>query len=164
MALGRYRYLVICVIIAVLAAVFYPSEKKRISKVLKACVESVTDEDISRLMEHISYNYRDDHGGSYLILKKRAETVFRRFDDFAITADVMNITVDREKAEADLRVSIIATEAGMRGYFIGDAEKAAEIMVHLEKSPYEWKIMKVDYINDGAVSNPPLAKGGRGDL
>jgi len=151
MAGRRYRYLVLIVLAAVLAVVFYPSEKKRINKVLSACMEAVSNEDAGQLMEHISYNYSDGHGGSYLVLKKRAELVFKRFDDFDIAADVMNVTVQEEQAEAHLKVSIIATEGGNRGYFIGDAEKAADIRVFLEKSPYEWKVIKITRPDDDNV-------------
>ncbi|MBI5663951.1 MAG: hypothetical protein HZC49_02500 [Nitrospirae bacterium] len=157
MARGRYRYLVLIVLAAVLVAVFYPSDKKRINKVLKACSESVLNEDIGQLMEHISYNYRDDYGGSYLALKKRAEMVFSRFNDFEITADVMRISVDGERAEAQLKVSIIATEDGRRGYFIGDAEKARDVRVLLEKSSYGWEIINIglDGQGEGWDSNKP---------
>jgi len=144
MARGRFRYLILMVLAAVLVAVFYPSDKKRINKVLNSCRESVLNKDIGQLMEHISYNYRDDYGGSYLVLKKRAEMIFSRFNEFEVAADVMKITVDREQAEAHLKVSIIATEDGRRGYYIGDAEKARDVRVFLEKSPYEWKVINID--------------------
>lgn len=148
MAGGRYRYLILIALAAVLVAVFYPSEKKRINKVLKACRESVLHEDVGQLMEQISYNYRDDYGSSYLVLKKRAEMIFSRLSDFDITADVMNITVDSEQAEAHLKVNIIATEDGRRGYYIGDAVEASDIRVLLEKSPYEWKVISIDHYGE----------------
>ena len=148
MARGRYRYLVLVVLAVVLATVFYPSETKRIKKVLKAIRESVLHEDIGQVMEYIAYNYRDEYGGSYLVLKKRAEMIFHRFNDFEITADIMNITVDGEQAEAHLKVNIIATEDGRRGYVIGNAEEAGDIRVFLEKSPYKWKVINIDHAVD----------------
>ncbi len=131
---------------AVLLYALYPTDKKRIKIVIKDSTEAIVQEDIDRLMEHISFNYRDRHGGSYLLFKKRMEKVFTKFDEFDITTDIMKVSVEDDGAEVELKMSVIASERAKRGYVIGDAVGAEDIRVFMEKSPYEWKVTEVERI------------------
>ena len=141
---NRLLLLMVILIAASLVVIYYPSEKKRVKKVIHRCIESVLHEDVDHLMEPVSFNYRDDFGGSYAGLRKRAELIFNRFDDFDMTADIMNVTVEGKQAEAVLKVSIIASEGNERGYLVGDAGGNEDIKVFFEKSPYEWKVIKIE--------------------
>jgi hypothetical protein len=140
------HYLIFGVILTAVALViiYYPSEKKRIRKVIDGCIESVLSENADNLMGHISFNYSDDRGGSYIQIKKRMELIFNRFDDFDIAVDIMNIRVEEGKAVADLKVNMIASHGTDRGYLIGDAAGPEDMKIYLEKSPYEWKVYKVE--------------------
>jgi hypothetical protein len=112
------------------------------------------DKDISGLMENISFNYSDDYGGSYLLLKKRLEKLLNRFSDFEITADVMGMEIDENRAEADLKVSVIASKGEERGYLIGDAGGVQDMKVSFEKSPaLQWKIIKVERFDQSVTNN-----------
>ncbi len=128
--------------------VSYPSDRKRIKKIIHGCRDSLINEDIDRLMEHISFNFRGPHGGSYLQLKKRAELIFKQFDDFDITSDIMNIIIEGKQAEADLKTSVIASEGIDRTYIIGDAGSNEDVNVLLEKSPYEWKVIGLEGLHN----------------
>ena len=146
MKMGRKSliFLTVLLITAVIVIVLYPTEKKRIKKTLSACKEAVINEDIDRLMKSISFNYNDDYGGSYLHSKKRMELIFDRYDDFDIRLDIMKLTVDGKQAEAETRLSVIATEGNNRGYLAGDAGSARNITVYLEKSPFSWKVLRIE--------------------
>lgn len=135
-------------LLAIIAAavILFPTEKKRIKKVIDSGRESVIKEDIEGLMETVSFNYSDDHGGSYLQFKKRAELLFKSYDDFDITMDIKRITVDGDRASAGLDVSIIVSEGDERGYLIGDAGAHREISLFFERSTYGWKVEKIEGI------------------
>ena len=62
--------LVLVVAAVIIAIVLFPSEKKRIKKVIRTCEQAVINENSEALMSLISFNYLDDYGGSYLTLKK----------------------------------------------------------------------------------------------
>lgn len=141
------RRLIVVIVIAVTGVIaLIPTDEKRIRKVIHSTKKAITGEDLEMMMDHISFNYSDEHGGSYLRLKKRAEAAFKRYDSFDITVDIMNIRVEDEKSKAWLKVSVIASEGDDRGYFIGDAGGAEDFNVYLEKSPYEWKIIKMESV------------------
>ncbi len=144
----RYGYIFIPIFVIVLAIVLLPSEKKRIKKIIHNCREAVIMEDIAGLMEYISFNYHDEYGGTYLQMKKRAELAFRRFDDFDISVGIMNIAIDEKEATTYLKVSIIASDGNNRGYLVGDAEGPQDIEVYLDKSVYEWKVVKIKGVID----------------
>jgi hypothetical protein len=124
--------------------VFYPSDKKRIKKVIDNSTQAIIKKDIDELMDHVSFNYRDEYGGTYLLFKKRMEGVFARFEDIEIEADIMGVNVDNDQADARLRMSAVVTEGTDRGYIIGDGGTDEDVKVYLEKSPYEWKVFKVE--------------------
>lgn len=156
MGLKGRIFLAVLFIVLVLIYVFYPTDKKRIKNVIENSTEAITEEDMDGLMEHISFNYRDDYGGGYLVLKKRMEKGFARFDDIDITADIMRVSVEGEKAEAELKLNVIASEGTDRGYVIGEAGSHEDIRIYLEKSPYEWKIIKIEGVVKRHTQSPHI--------
>ena len=144
--MGRNSRISLAVLLIAVTAwyVFYPSDKKRIKKVIDNSTQAIIKKDIDQLMDHISFNYRDEYGGTYLLFKKRMEGAFERFEDIEINADIMSVNVKNEHADARLRMSAIVTEGSERGYIIGDGGSDEDVSVYLEKSPYEWKVFKVE--------------------
>lgn len=139
----RYLFPLLFFIIAALIFVLYPTDEKRIKRVIAGSEEALSKEDIDGLFEYISYNYRDEYGNSYLILKKRMEIVFKRLNDIETERNLLRITVQEKSAEAELNVRVIASEGAAREYIIGDSVTWQGIKVYFEKSPYKWKIVKV---------------------
>jgi len=146
----RSIYIIIIIIVITVIALF-PSQKKRIKKVITSCSQALINEDIEGLMEHISFNYNDDYGGSYLVFKKRAEMSFNSYDDFEIELDLMKIDVQEKESRVNINVSIIASAGNERGYLAGDAAGYEKIAVLLEKASLDWKVIKIERltINDG---------------
>lgn len=134
----------VLIITGVVVYLLYPGDEKRIKKVIEKAENAIIREDINQLMEHISFNYRDNYGGNYIQFKKRAASAFNRFDTFDVKTDIMRVSVKGEQAQAEINMSIIASDGKNRGYVIGDAGSAEDIKILLEKSPYEWKVIKME--------------------
>ncbi len=134
--------------LGIIIVVFYPTEKSRIKKVINKSARAIRKEDVKGLMENISYNYTDDYGNNYLLLKKRMQMIFKRFDDIEIEKEFNEILVDGKNAEVMIIARVIATDDTERGYIIGDAIDPETIKVYLEKIPYIWRIRKVDLVNN----------------
>ena len=138
----RYGFALV-VAVVIIAIVVFPSDKKRIRKAIRTCEQAIINENSEALMSLISFNYSDDYGGSYLMLKKRSERLFKTYDDYEIIADIVGITVNEGKAIADLKVSIIASEGNERGYLLGDAGSHRKIKVYFEKDKFGWAIVRL---------------------
>lgn len=138
-----YLYLLLFLIVSAAVFVLYPTDEKRIKRVIAGSEDALIKKDFDGLFEYISYNYKDDYGSSYLILKKRMQIVFKRLNDIEIEKNLLKITVQDKTAEAELNVKVIATEGATREYIIGDSVTWQGIKVYFEKSPYKWKIVKV---------------------
>ncbi len=130
--------------VAVVVYIFYPTDEKRVRKIISNSEEAIISEDIDRLMELVSYNYIDDYGNSYLMLKKRMQSVFGRLDDIEIERSIIKISVKDSDAEAELSVRVSVSEGEDRVYIIGDAGMAQTIKVFFKKSPYKWLITEVE--------------------
>jgi hypothetical protein len=138
-----------------LVVVFFPSDKKRIMKVVDSGRKAVVNEDLENFMDIISLNYTDDFGGNYTIIKKRMDRLFKQFENFDIKLDVLGISVNKDDAAAELNLNMIASEDEYRGYLIGDAEGGQYVKVYFGKSPYKWKVKKIEGIaeSDGMMNS-----------
>jgi len=128
----------------ILILIFYPTEEGRIRKVINRAERAIEKEDIDGLMETVSYNYADNYGNNYLLLRKRMEAVFRRLDDIEIEKVFGDISVKGADAEVMMRVSALATMGDERGYVYGGAEGDEPVKVYLERTSHQWKIVKVE--------------------
>ncbi len=140
----RYIFLLVLFLCLILIFVIYPTDEKQIKKIINAGEKAVKAEDLAGVMKHISYNYMDDHGNSYLQLKNTLQTVFKYVDDIEVEKDIIEILVEKNSAEVVLSVSVLASEGEDRGYIIGDAVRAETVKVFFEKSPHKWLITRVE--------------------
>jgi len=143
------RRVILFLVLAFLCAgvafyIFYPTDENRIRKILSNCEKAIVSEDIDGFMDAISFNYSDDYGNNYLLIKNRMQSAFKRFDNIAIEKSINRISVKDDNAEAELlfRVSVSAGEE--REYIIGDAGEPQTVVVYFSKSSYKWLIIQVD--------------------
>ncbi|MEK7238143.1 MAG: hypothetical protein AAB012_01460 [Nitrospirota bacterium] len=137
-------FLTLSVLCLISIYVLYPTDERRIIRIINNSEDAVAEKNIDKLMEYVSYNYRDDYGSSYIQIKKILQTVLSRLNDIKIERTITKISVRENFAEAELDVRVIASEGEHRGYIIGDAGQAAAIKIFFEKSSYKWLIIKVE--------------------
>lgn len=138
-------FLVLAFLCAGLAVyIFIPTDENRIRKIINSCEKAIISEDIDVFMNAVSFNYSDDYGNNYLLIKKRMQSAFKRFDNITIEKNIDRISVKDDNAEAALsfRVSVSAGEESE--YIIGDAGEPQKVAVYFSKSSYNWLITKVD--------------------
>jgi hypothetical protein len=124
--------------------ILYPTDEKRIIKIIKSVEEAAISKDIDKFMGYISYNYSDDYHNGYIQIKEIIRTGFNRLDDMEIERNIDKISVNENLAEAELSVRVITSIGEERGYIIGDAVNGEKVRVFLEKSTQRWFIKKVD--------------------
>lgn len=144
MKLWRFIFPLILFLSLIFLFVLYPTDEKRIRNILNYSEKAIVSEDVEKLMEFVSYNYRDDHGNGYIQIKKIMQTAFKRLNDIEIERNIIKLSVEEDYAEAELSVRVSASEGEERGYIIGDIEKTKTIRVFFEKLPHKWLITKVD--------------------
>ena len=143
-----FSVLVFLIIIIICILIFSPTDKKRIWKVIVASEKTIIDEDIDGLMEGISFNYRDEYGGTYLLIKRRMETVFKRLDNIDTEIQLVKISVDKKQAEADINVRVTASQGEGRSYIAGDPANWQNMKIYLEKLRYKWEVISVKGLFD----------------
>ncbi len=154
----RRRYSIVGTIIFLFVVVvyfFFPTDENLIRKTIAAGERAVMSEDIDRLMECVSYNYQDEYGNNYLLLRKRLMDMFRRMDTIEVQKELRRISIQEKRAEVELSVRVLAARASAsarntaeRKYVLGDVSDGKTIHVFLEKSLQKWLITRVEGVID----------------
>jgi hypothetical protein len=124
--------------------IIYPTDEKRIIKIVSKIEEAAVSEDIDKVMDFISFNYSDDNHNGYIQIKQIILTGFRRLDDIEIERNIEGISIIDNVAESELSFRVIASFGDERGYIIGDAARKESIKVFFEKSAQRWFITKIE--------------------
>lgn len=121
-----------------------PSDESRIKKLIKEGAAAIEKEDIENVMSGVSFNYRDDYGFTYLLLKKMFEFQFKDLSDIQIEYENLKIEVKKDSASAEVDVRVIATFDNNTGYIIGDIKTPEHIKFTLEKERVKWLVIKTE--------------------
>jgi hypothetical protein len=128
---------------AALAWYLWPSDQARIEKLVRETARAVQEEDVAAVMSGVSFNYRDDYGMSYLLVKRALEERFRRFSEIVVEYEGLSIEVAGDKAVATLGIRVIASLGSSRGYYLGDVREPVRLRLDLEKGPSrKWLVTK----------------------
>lgn len=121
----------------------WPTDEVRIKKLIKNSISAIEKEEPDRVMSAISFNYQDDYGLSYLLLKKLLVEQFSRLSGIEVEYENLTIRINKENADARLDIRVIASLGNDRGYFLGDIKEPAHIELDLEKGPMKrWLIIR----------------------
>jgi hypothetical protein len=122
----------------------WPSDESRIKKLFREGAKAVESKKIADVMSKVSFNYTDEHGLSYIVLKQGLERVFREMSNIQIEYEIIRIDVKDKTAVAEVDIRVIATYGKETGYFVGDAAKPAHIKFFLDKERTKWYISKTE--------------------
>jgi hypothetical protein len=132
------------IVLPVILYFLWPSDENRIKKLFREGSKAIEKKDINTSMSKISFNYSDEYGLTYLLIKESMKSVFQRMNDIKVEYENLNIKVDGEKATADMDVRIIATIGNDTGYILGDLPKPAHLRFTLEKERTKWLVTKTE--------------------
>jgi hypothetical protein len=126
--------LFLLVVAPVIIYLLWPTEEARIRKLVRQEARAIEARDVEAVMSNISFNYQDEYGLSYLIIKKSLEQRFQRYSGIDVEYENLQVKVAPEEKEAtasmDLRV--LASSGEEMGYAIGGDEPAS-FMLRLKK-------------------------------
>ncbi|MBS1235162.1 MAG: hypothetical protein H6R43_878 [Nitrospirae bacterium] len=122
----------------------WPSDENRIKKLFREGANAIEQEKIDDVMSRVSFNYRDEQGLSYLLIKETMGRVFAQMSDIKIEYEIKNITLNDAGATADLDLRVIASYGQDVGYVLGDAAEPAHMKFFLEKERARWLITNTE--------------------
>ena len=122
----------------------WPSDENRIKKLFREGANAIEQEKIDDVMSRVSFNYRDEQGLSYLLIKETMERVFAQMSDIKIEYEIKNITFKDTGATADLDLRVIASYGQDTGYAVGDAAEPAHMKFFLEKERAGWLVTRTE--------------------
>lgn len=122
----------------------WPTDESRIRKLFKEGARAVESRDLDGVMAKVSFNYRDEHGMTYLSLKEVLKREFQRLSDISIEYEVLKIRVAENAATAELDMRVIATSGSDTGYLIGDVRTPLRLRFTLEKERAKWQLVRTE--------------------
>lgn len=136
--------LLLIILIPLILYFLWPSDESRIKKLFKEGSQAIEKEDLDAVMSKVSFNYRDEHGLTYLYMKNSMRSVFQQMDDIKIEYENLKIKVNDSNATAEMDVSVIATMGNETGYIVGDAAKPVHLKFTLNKERTKWLITNTE--------------------
>lgn len=122
----------------------WPSDESRIKKLFREGSKAIEKEDIDSVMSKVSFNYRDEHGLTYLYLKESMKSVFHRMRDIKVEYENLDISVEGKTATAYADVRVVATLGSDTGYIMGDFPDPVHLKFTLEKERTKWLVTKTE--------------------
>jgi hypothetical protein len=144
--LSKKSALFLFVLIAVPLIIYLlrPSDENRIRKIFKEGSRAVEKKDLAAVMSKVSFNYRDEHGFTYLYIKETLKTLFQRMDNIKIEYENLKININDKTAAAEMDVRIIATVGNDTGYIMGDMPHPVHLKFTLDKERTKWLVSKTE--------------------
>lgn len=125
---------------------FWPTEEQRIEKSLRGLAGALEEKNVEEVMAYLSFNYSDNHGASYLLLKKNLERILPEYSDIRIEMDLLSVAVSENTAQVRLGIRASAVHGHDMGYFVGDMDHPAPVTLSMEKHPPgKWVVFKAVY-------------------
>jgi hypothetical protein len=137
-------FLVILIISPVIIYLLWPSDASRIRKLFREGAKAIEERNVEDVMAKVSFNFSDDHGLSYITLKRVIERTFREMSGIQVEYEIKDLVIKDEKATAEVDLRIIATYGKETGYVVGDAAKPARLTFTLDKERTTWLVTRVE--------------------
>ncbi|PIV44491.1 MAG: hypothetical protein COS28_00275, partial [Nitrospirae bacterium CG02_land_8_20_14_3_00_44_33] len=105
----------------------WPSDEARIKKLIKEGAEAIEKKEIDKVMAKVSFNYQDEKGLTYILIKQILGSQFKALSGIKIEYENLKIEVKEKLATAEFDLLVIATIGNQTGYIIGDLKTPARI-------------------------------------
>ncbi|PIX88437.1 MAG: hypothetical protein COZ31_06470 [Nitrospirae bacterium CG_4_10_14_3_um_filter_44_29] len=122
----------------------WPSDEARIKKLIKEGAEAIEKKEIDKVMAKVSFNYQDEKGLTYILIKQILGSQFKALSGIKIEYENLKIEVKEKLATAEFDLLVIATIGNQTGYIIGDLKTPARIKLFLEKERVSWLVIKTE--------------------
>jgi len=122
----------------------WPSDEARIKKLIKEGAEAIEKKEIDKVMAKVSFNYQDEKGLTYILIKQILGSQFKALSGIKIEYENLKIEVKERLATAEFDLLVIATIGNQTGYIIGDLKTPARIKLFLEKERVSWLVIKTE--------------------
>jgi len=135
-------FLSILIISPLIIYFLWPSDENRIKKLFREGAKAVQEEKLDDVMSKVSFNYTDEHGVTYLLIKDSIKKVFQQMDNISVEYEIKKIDIKDKTALAELDIRVIASFGQDTGYVLGDIDKPAQLTFYLEKERGKWLVGK----------------------
>ncbi|MFA4829380.1 MAG: hypothetical protein WC855_13450 [Thermodesulfovibrionales bacterium] len=125
----------------------WPSDTARIKKLVKQGAAAIEKKEIDNVMSKVSFNYQDDYGLSYALLKRVLEEQFKVMSDIKIEYENLKVEVKENSATAGVDVRVVATIGNQTGIIVGDPKTPAHLKFTLAKERVKWLVTKTEGLN-----------------
>ena len=125
----------------------WPTDESRIKKLVKEGAAAIEKKEIDNVMAKVSFNYQDEHGLTYALLKRVLEEQFKVMSDIKVEYENLKVEVKENSATAGVDVRVVATIGNQTGIIVGDPQTPAHLKFTLAKERVKWLVTKTEGLN-----------------
>lgn len=135
-------FLSVLIISPIIIYFLWPSDENRIKKLFREGAKAVQEEKLDDVMSKVSFNYTDEHGLTYLLIKDGMKRAFQQMDNLSVEYEIKKIDIKDKTALVELDLRVIASSGQDTGYVLGDIDKPAHMTFYLDKERGKWLVGK----------------------
>jgi hypothetical protein len=131
----------------------WPTDEARIKKLVRQEAHAIEAEDIEEVMSHVSFNYQDEYGLSYVLVKKLMERQFQRYSGMEVEYDDLKVVVaeGEKEATASMDLRVMARAGQEMGYLLGGEEPVRLKLMLKKGGPLgTWQVASASGFMEGA--------------
>jgi hypothetical protein len=140
--MNRNRMILIALLAVTVLGLYllWPTDERRIRKLFNEGALAFEQGKADEVMAKVSFNFNEEHGVSYILLKNGLTRLFQQLKDITVEYEITSVIIKDDQADAELDIRMVATRGTDTGYFVGDAAKPLHLKFHLEKQRTTWLV------------------------
>ena len=139
------KIIIVVVVLFILWRLLYGlflSDETKITKIIEKTAERTEKRNAFQFMSFFDKSFSDDSGLRYDELRAIGFRIFQMYKEIDVEHMIKSITVDGDKAEAEMDLSVTVTERGILVDLIHGARKTNGFIITMEKIDGDWMFVK----------------------
>lgn len=123
-----------------------PSDEAQLNRLVQEAREAVEAGNVDGVMSVVSFNYKDERGMSYLLIKRLLEARMKGLTGISVEVSGLSVRSIEKAAYIEIDARASSGAGGSRSYWVGGEDHWLHISAKLGKEASgQWKVQSASY-------------------
>ena len=133
--------------------ILFEGEKGRIKRIVYAAKKATERENLFRCISFLSKDYTDKYGNNLQSMLVIGENIFKLYDDIVIRIKKLAISLDTNKAEAEIEARGMARDVKGKETNLLETE-TMKFIIFFQKEDVGWKVVSLEFLEPQIILPP----------